>query len=89
MNGYIQVGKEHEFPFWITDRSVWYTVVSCGNAVSGFTSSKSSKRDLSEYLKLHNDVLLIGVWTGKYYTSLFVLDISKTIIRLGELVCSK
>lgn len=69
-----------EFPWHSTDRSVWYAllIVENGRIVRyGFTSSKSNKEglcDALESLMAEDEALLLGVWTGRYSTHLFVIE---------------
>jgi len=53
----------------------------------GFTSAKGQKQNLCNALKEIKDIeqaLLLGVWTGKYSTHLFALDIKKAIFNLEK-----
>lgn len=83
--GYFREGEEESFPWDCTDRCVWYSLfVVEGNKIEryGFTSSQSNKQGLCDALNSLSNVesaLLLGVWTGQYYTSLFVLPIPKAI----------
>jgi len=69
-----------DFPWDCIDTSVWYAFLVVENgkiARYGFTSSRSSKEQLCNALKsvsINDEVLLLGVWTGKYSTHLFVID---------------
>lgn len=87
--GYFQVGREADFPWKTSGKGVWYALllVEQGRIVRcGFTSSQESKGSLVEALgrlRPEDEALLLGVWTGEYGTSLFVLDPKKaaTAIR--------
>ena len=87
--GYYQENKEEEFPWDSTDRSVWFAlfIVEGGEIKKyGFTSSKSQKHALLEALReLPHDcnAELLGVWNGRYSTSLICLDIDISISKLS------
>lgn len=89
-SGYFRHEAEEEFP-WSQTRGVWYSLLVCENAKIekyGFTSSKPQKENLKlalEEIGHNDDAVLMGVWTGKYKTHLFILDIEIAIKKLGEL----
>jgi hypothetical protein len=76
--GYLRSGKEETFPWSKTDRKIWFAIVWGDLSMNGWTSSKASKRELSSRLKQliseGSKFKLIGIWTGNYYSSLFILD---------------
>ena len=88
--GYFEENREDDFPWEEQDRIVWYALllVESGKIIKyGFTPSKSSKRNLIEALKSieqEDEYLLLGVWTGKYFTSLFILDKDIAIKKLEQ-----
>lgn len=90
--GYFREGAEEEFPWNSTQKNVWYSllVVEGGQIERyGFTSSKSNKAGLCsalEELAEGDEALLLGVWTGQYSTSLFILNIPETIRKLKSCV---
>jgi len=68
------------FPFELRSPGVWYAILRIdpihkGIVMLDFTSSKSQKKMLTTTLL--KDDILIGVWTGRWSTDLFILD--KTI----------
>ena len=80
--GYFEEGRESDFPWHAGSGSVWYSllVVEDGKIVRyGFTSAKSSEKALAVLLDnlKEEEAMLLGVWTGNYRTSLFVLDVNK------------
>ncbi len=88
--GYFRTGYEKEFPWNSTGSSVWYAllIVEEGRiCYYGFTSAKSSKRNLVNVLKSltpQDETILLGIWTGNYRTDLFILDIEKAITELEK-----
>ena len=90
--GYFKTDRETEFPWSSTDRSIWFALFVVEDREIcwyGFTPSKSSKHNLIKALKAltsQDKAILIGIWTGKYRTDLFVLDIEKSIIELEKVL---
>ena len=84
--GYFQIGREADFPFWSTDRATWYFTVDKTGKIQGYTPSKTSKKNIIECLTRDSDILLFGVWTGKYSTSIFLLDSKIAIGKLQEVI---
>ena len=86
--GYFREGEEDNFPWSITSRAVWYSLLTVEEGQIqryGFTSSKSSKATLCsalQQLDQADEPMLLGIWTGEYSTHLFVLDIQKAICKL-------
>ena len=72
-------------------RGAWYSLLVVEDTAIqryGLTSSKSNKAGLCQALKsltAADLAILLGVWTGKYKTYLFVLSIPKAIDRLDQL----
>ena len=80
--GYFEEGREADFPWHAGSGAVWYSllVVEDGKIEKyGFTSAKYSEKALAELIDNIRDeeAMLLGVWTGNYKTSLFILDIKK------------
>lgn len=86
--GYFRHEKENEFPWDTRHKTVWYALLVIENnriEKYGFTSSCSQTACLCQALKeIENksQAMLLGIWTGKYSTHLFVLDIDKAIEQL-------
>lgn len=91
VQGYYRYNDEASFPWASTDRSVWYTLITIENSKIqkyGFTSGKMQKFNLLQALLKAddcNDVLLLGIWTGKYRTDLFVLELDIAMSKLKEI----
>lgn len=89
--GYFREGEEEQFPWNLTDRSVWYAllVLESGKLERyGFTSSKSNKDQLCAALQellTSDEATLLGIWTGEWSTHLFILDIKIAIEKLSAL----
>lgn len=70
----------NDFPWHSTDRSVWYALLAVENGEidrCAFSSSAASKKALCDTLRslaVEDEMLLLGVWTGRYSTNLFVID---------------
>jgi hypothetical protein len=85
---YFREGAEDQFPWDSNDRSVWYSLLVVENGRIeryDFTSSKPNKaglRSALQQLAETDEALLLGVWTGQHYTSLFVLSIPTAIEKL-------
>lgn len=84
--GYFQIGREADFPFWSTDKMTWYFTVDTLGKMQGYTPSKTNKKILIELLKHYPDLSLFGVWTGKYSTSIFLLDSKIAVVKLQEVL---
>lgn len=88
-DGYFRKNAEDQFP-WASSatHSVWYALMTVedGKIVNyGFTSGNNQKAKLRELLLQldQTDAMLLGVWTGQYGTSLFILDTKIAIAKLG------
>ena len=90
IGGYYRLNEEERFAWDINGKVVWYSVIKEDLSLIGFTSSKSGKKELINYLRSSIDnkekIILFGVWTGQYSTSLFVLDPIKAIKQLEKVV---
>lgn len=84
--GYFQIGRESDFPFWSTDKITWYFTTDITGKMRGYTPSKTNKKILIDILKNESDISLFGVWTGKYSTSIFLLDSKLSIKKLQEVL---
>ena len=80
------MGRENDFPWWSTDKAAWYFTLDKSGKIIGYTPSKTNKKLLIEYLKSDPEVSLFGVWTGKYSTSIFVLDPKISIEKFREVL---
>jgi hypothetical protein len=84
--------ETEQFPFWITDRVVWYGLLlnDAGFHRLSFTASKSGKKTLVEQIVICQNVgspfLVIGVWQGQWKTDIFVLDPDITIAKMQEAI---
>jgi len=89
--GYFRENEEDNFPWENTSRVVWYALLVKEEGKIekyGFTSAKGQKYNLCCALKEienRDEAMLIGVWTGKHTTNLFVFDIEKAIEKLESL----
>lgn len=84
--GYFHTGRENDFPWWSTDRATWYFTIGNLGQICGYTPSKTNKKLLIESLKADPELALFGVWTGKYNTSIFVLESQIAIVKLQEVL---
>jgi hypothetical protein len=89
VHGYFREGAEAEFPWSDTSKAVWYAVLTVEDGRIrryGFTAATGQKAALRNLLLNLKDTgieaILLGVWTGGYSTSLFILDFDIAIARL-------
>jgi len=91
VQGYYRHDDKASFPWASTGSSVWYTLITIENGKIqkyGFTSGKMQKFNLLQALSKADecdDVLLLGIWTEKYRTDLFVLDLEIAKAKLKEI----
>lgn len=87
-NGFFTIGEEEHFFWECKERLVWYSLTLYkGDKVFKFGYRSSDKPELVRDLEnLPKDCTaeLIGIWTGNYYTKLFLLDIDIAVQKLKE-----
>ncbi|MGS6581760.1 hypothetical protein ACW68H_20080 [Vibrio diabolicus] len=87
-NGFFATGEEETFFWECKDRLVWYSLtIYKNNKVYKFGYRSSNKTELLrdlENLPEGCTIELIGIWTGQWYTKLFLLDKDIAIEKLKE-----
>lgn len=87
--GYFRRGAEAEFP-WDARSGAWYILLSetsRGVELRGFRSTVGDKVDLVHALRRrkYRRARLLGIWTGKWESHLFILNTRKAERRLSAI----
>ena len=92
--GSIRNNETDKFPFDISQDIIWYLLEYIDSEGmlhhETFRSSNKSKRQMIDKIqhcqKNYNQIYLFGIWTGKWTTDLFKLDINHIIQKIKQIV---
>jgi len=82
--------ETEDFPIYFNESAYWYIIIKGGEGKPNllqFSNSKGQSKKLVEYLKSKFDEstdIVLGSWTGKWSTDLFVLDPTLMIKKIEK-----